>query len=242
MHISFTLARLPQWPHAVLSYNCAAVQDPTVDSMSAISSPVNTPIGALVTGVVVDDIVPRASNVTVGGVALYASLASLANTVPSGRSWASPSPYVHDTWTPHDAAVGNSVGQPPRSLLQPQQLARDLYIIQNYSEFKLDLNLTVPPDRPGTCYHWMCSGSYKNGPLMASQQIAEMTGHQMCLGSYKNGPLMASQQIVETTGHGKPSWWQSRPGLLQQKRRLLLRRICHSLVYLVDDIEAIVLE
>jgi hypothetical protein len=54
----------------LLSYptsNCTAVQDPTVrDLMGAISSPVNTPIGALVIAVVVDE-APRASKMMDGG-------------------------------------------------------------------------------------------------------------------------------------------------------------------------------
>jgi hypothetical protein len=137
MHISFTLAQLTWWLHAVLSYNCTAVQDPTVrDLMGAISSLVNTPIGALVTLVVVDEVVPPASTMAntpiralvimaVHGVGADASLTLLTDTVPSSRSLPSgrsptrPSPSVPDMQTPHDAAVGKTVDQPLRSLLQP---------------------------------------------------------------------------------------------------------------------------
>jgi hypothetical protein len=36
------------------------------------------------------------------------------------------------------------IAMTPPALMTPVQIT---YIIQNYSEFKLDLNLTVPPDR-----------------------------------------------------------------------------------------------
>jgi hypothetical protein len=73
------------------------------------------------------------------------SLASSTNTVPSmdGESQSGPLPS-HDkvTWTPHDAAVGKSADQPLRSLLQPQQLARDL----------------LPLDVFGQLYEWASHG------------------------------------------------------------------------------------
>jgi hypothetical protein len=94
---------------------------------------VNTPIRALVTMVVVDDITRPANMVITPIGALVtvvahnmgtncASLALSTNTVPSvdGRSWPSPS-LLH--------AVGKSADQPLRSLLQPQQGQGGLYVL-----------------------------------------------------------------------------------------------------------------
>jgi hypothetical protein len=38
--------------------------------------------------------------------------------------------------TPRDAAVGKSTGQPPRSLLQPQQLARELLPLDVFGQLQ----------------------------------------------------------------------------------------------------------
>jgi hypothetical protein len=46
-------------------------------------------------------------------------------TAKAGNTSAGSQPVTADI-TPHDAAVGKSADQPSRSLLQPQQLARDL--------------------------------------------------------------------------------------------------------------------
>jgi hypothetical protein len=104
-------------PHQGQCCNCgrAKVTEAVVDDVAQLAATANTPIRAGVVTMV-------AWNVGTD----YASLASSTDIEPSmdGRSRTGPSPS-HDkaTWTPCDAAVGKSVDQPLRSLLQPQQLA-----------------------------------------------------------------------------------------------------------------------
>jgi hypothetical protein len=101
-----------------------------MDSMSARTSQVNTPIGALVTMAMVDNVMQPATavNTPIGALVttvarnVGANYASSTNTVPSmdGRSRPIPLP-LH--------AVGKSADQPSRSLLQPQQGQGRLYVL-----------------------------------------------------------------------------------------------------------------